>query len=116
MDNDFEDDVVAEESSDSSQPVGPKFKLGDVVRLKSGGPSMAVEAVDEDTDPPFGVTVTWFTSTDGHWHPEPQTSQFTQESLELVPPQSDLQGETTKPKASKSKRSLPKAVKRGRGW
>lgn len=33
-----------------------KFKLGDVVRLKSGGPTMTVTSIDRDGD----VGVIWF--------------------------------------------------------
>jgi uncharacterized protein YodC (DUF2158 family) len=39
------------------------LKVGDVVRLNSGGPDMTVLAVDET-----GVLCTWFNGHDGHWN------------------------------------------------
>ncbi len=52
-----------------------KFKVGDTVRLKSGGPSMTVAAHEEDIDL---IICQWF---DGE---ELKEGQFSPESLELV--------------------------------
>ena len=48
-------------------PPSPKFKIGDVVRLNSGGPAMTVTCVDSDR-----VTCAWFDEAiyrDGTFHP-----------------------------------------------
>ena len=52
-----------------------KFKVGDVVRLKSGGPNMTVLANEEDID---FIICQWF---DGE---ELKDGNFSPESLELV--------------------------------
>lgn len=41
-------------------PVLPVFKLGDVVRLKSGGPPITVYEMLEDTDGTLKVKCVWF--------------------------------------------------------
>ena len=52
-----------------------KFKVGDVVRLKSGGPSMTVLANEEDID---FIICQWF---DGE---ELKDGSFSPESLDMV--------------------------------
>jgi uncharacterized protein YodC (DUF2158 family) len=58
----------------------PNIKKGDVVRLKSGGPSMTVENVANDRSGNPTVWVTWF---DG---PKSQKATYDPDALEVVPP------------------------------
>jgi uncharacterized protein YodC (DUF2158 family) len=55
------------------------IEKGKVVRLKSGGPEMTVEAVGEDG---FGQPTVWVTWFDGPRH---QHATFVPEALEVVP-------------------------------
>jgi uncharacterized protein YodC (DUF2158 family) len=41
------------------------FKIGDTVRLKSGGPLMTVENVDAGDGPEVLITCIWFENTEG---------------------------------------------------
>ncbi len=54
-----------------------KFKKGDIVRLKSGGPKMTIDGVDQISKT---VHATWFA---GSKH---QRAHFSFESIEIVPP------------------------------
>ncbi|WP_311267466.1 DUF2158 domain-containing protein [Sphingobium sp. WCS2017Hpa-17] len=54
------------------------FKAGDVVRLKSGGPTMTVTRVGEGAWVGT-VWVSWFDSSN-----KPQSGEYPQEALELV--------------------------------
>lgn len=45
----------------------PKWKLGDVVRLKSGGPTMTVKGVDSATDTLTVVECSWFEYVESRW-------------------------------------------------
>jgi uncharacterized protein YodC (DUF2158 family) len=57
-----------------------QFKVGDIVQLKSGGPKMTVDSVDDNiVGGRAGVWATWFA---GSKH---QRSHFHQESIELAP-------------------------------
>lgn len=51
-----------------------KFKIGDVVQLKSGGPEMTIDGISEDT-----VHCVWFNDKDEH-----KMNNFHIDSIELV--------------------------------
>jgi uncharacterized protein YodC (DUF2158 family) len=55
-----------------------KFKVGDIVQLKSGGPNMTVDRVDSDSID-AGVWATWFA---GSKH---QRAHFSFNSIMLAP-------------------------------
>ena len=82
-----------------------KFKVGDIVRLKSGSPNMTVEELERPmfATPGTHTTVrcTWFA---GKRH---QTASFELDAIELVPAE-DAQGETASPKR---KTAAPKETK-----
>jgi uncharacterized protein YodC (DUF2158 family) len=45
---------------EGNQMAERKFKIGDTVRLKSGGPTMTVNAFADDEAESLGVNTTWF--------------------------------------------------------
>jgi uncharacterized protein YodC (DUF2158 family) len=64
------------------------FKVGDVVRLKSGGPNMTVTSCgDHWSTGPNGVFCTWFAGT------KQESGVFKMEVLALVPPDREEEAE-----------------------
>lgn len=59
----------------------PKFKTGDLVKLKSGSPVMTVSTVHVDVlpDKPIDVYTSWFAGA------KRQRGNFLEDTLELVP-------------------------------
>ncbi|OQA65025.1 MAG: hypothetical protein BWY38_02793 [Ignavibacteria bacterium ADurb.Bin266] len=70
----------------SSQPTQPKFKEGDIVRLKSGGPDMTVEGYVKQRNDSLTefynfnrIICTWFNGK------EMQSNEFKPDSIEIKP-------------------------------
>ena len=57
------------------------FKVGDVVRLKSGGPAMTVGKIIDDPNDPRPVCCLWFTEATIHLAAELCEGRFTVSSL-----------------------------------
>lgn len=53
------------------------FKIGDVVRLKTGGEAMTVEGLSD-----FGLKCVWFVLTEKSGYSGPHRSTFREETLE----------------------------------
>jgi uncharacterized protein YodC (DUF2158 family) len=57
---DFDDHAVRTSDEKENPMAERKFKIGDTVQLKSGGPIMTVSGLTDDAAKNSGVNTTWF--------------------------------------------------------